>query len=48
MLGFVKEFDMVPKIEKLENTVSYMMKQIHECALFIQQYSESGLFSEYC
>jgi hypothetical protein len=48
MLGFVEDANAVPKIQRLEETVSYMMKQIHECALFIQQYGENGLLSEYC
>ena len=48
MLRFVEEVDAVPKIEKHQSTVTFMMKQIHECALFIQQYGENGLFSEYC
>jgi hypothetical protein len=47
VLGFVEEVDALSKIRKLEDTVSSMMKQIYECALFIQTYGEKGLASTY-
>jgi len=47
VLGFVEEVDALSKIRKLEDTVSSMMKQIYECALFIQTYGEKGLASMY-
>jgi hypothetical protein len=47
VLGFVEEVDALSKIRKLEDTVSSMMKQIYQCALFIQTYGEKGLASTY-
>jgi hypothetical protein len=43
MLGFMKEIEPLPKIRNLQDTVSAMMKQIYECALFIQAYGERSL-----
>jgi hypothetical protein len=45
MLGFLEDVDGVSKIGKLQDTVSSMMKQIYECALFIQEYGQKGLAS---
>jgi hypothetical protein len=45
MLEFVEDEDAISKIRKLQSTVSLMMKQIYECALFIQEYGEMGLGS---
>jgi hypothetical protein len=43
----VNTVDALPKIQKLQDTVSSMMKQIHECALFIQHYGKKGFFGGY-
>jgi hypothetical protein len=45
MLEFVDDVDAVSKIRKLQVTVSLMMKEIYECALFIQEYGRVGLGS---
>ena len=47
MLGFVDAVDACSNIQKLQDTVSSMMDQIRECAVFIQQYCGIGLFSGY-
>ena len=47
MLGFMKEIEPLPKIRNLQDTVSAMMKQIYECALFIQAYGERSLIGMY-
>jgi hypothetical protein len=47
MLEFVNAVDALPKIQKLEDTFSCMMKQIYECALFIREYGERGFFRGY-
>jgi hypothetical protein len=43
MLEFVGDVDALPKISNLQCTVSSMMKQIYECALFIQEYGKMSL-----
>ena len=47
LLGFMDAVDVLPKIQKLQDTVSSIMEQIQECALFIEQYCENGLLSGY-
>jgi hypothetical protein len=48
MLGFVKDVEGLKKMQKIEQTVSCMMEEIRDCAVFIQEYSGKGLFGEYC
>jgi hypothetical protein len=48
MLGFVKDVEGLQKMQKIQETVSSMMKGILDCALFVQEYSGKGLFGEYC
>jgi hypothetical protein len=47
MLAFVKEADPIPKIKSLDDTVSAMMRQLYECALFLQKYGESRVLGNY-
>ncbi|KIM78135.1 hypothetical protein PILCRDRAFT_824851 [Piloderma croceum F 1598] len=43
MLGFLDEIKPLPKIRILQDTVSAMMKQIYECAVFVHTYGERSL-----
>jgi hypothetical protein len=47
MLEFMDAVDSLPKIQKLQSTVSLMMDEIRKCALFIQEYAEKGFFRGY-
>jgi len=44
MLGFMEDVNAISKIQRIQDTVSCMMRQICECALFVHKYGERGLF----
>ena len=49
MLIYVKEVgDLEETIQLLDHVVSRMLREVEDCALFIQGCARDGLFSELC
>ena len=44
MYSFVEDGEALQKIKSLEDTVSCMVKQTMECAIFIQEYMQIGFY----
>jgi hypothetical protein len=44
MYSFVEDGEALQKIKSLEETVSCMVKQTMECAIFVQEYMQIGFY----
>jgi hypothetical protein len=44
MLGFAEDVEGLQKMQKVQDTVLYMIKEIRDCALFVHEYCGKGLF----